>query len=327
MRSGSKPGPQTGPAERYLAALLEYEAAASTPSVELGGDEPISHTFSAADALFLGYFLERFPQGVSVLEVGSSPGVPTLWFAGHPGVSRVVNVSPDAARASTVSGVEFSHERQKIRLYKGSPESLQEALKEVDLPDTEEVVAFVGARAREDVARSLAAVFECYPGATVVLRDLRSDGIPVVHAGIADFVGESGGRYVLRRAGDLGPALAGSGVEVLCSEAGADGVGRVLDEVGKAFSRKLDPLRLLGREEELMNTVSKLNRQLTRAGERDARLQKRVARLAGRVPELEQQLGKQRKRNAALVAHYSGRRYRLADALFDALRRLRGKNG
>lgn len=337
-------------AQRYLAPLRDHEFTALRLFPELRRATMKSRSLSSAGALFLGYFLGLFPQETVVLETGSSIGDSTLWFAEHPKVSRVVSINlnfrmtsshsheEEALPGTEVSGQhelgtldvaravveEYPRGRERVRFYEGSSEMLPDILKETKSPEAEEeLVVFVDGRlTREGVAETLKTVFDEDSRATVILNGCRHERGPFVQAGAVDFVQQSEEKYRFRLVGDLGPALAGSELGVVYFDEDADRIGSALQGASREFSHKLDPLRLLGREEELMNAVSRVNRQLTRANEHRARLERRIARLNETSPALEAQLEKQRAQNAALLAHYSSRRYKLVDALAGALKKL-----
>lgn len=323
MRPERKESSPVDPTRQYLAPLQDYAETA-----------PDSSSFSVSDALFLGYFLERLARKVVVLEIGVTSGASTLWFAKHVQVSRVESIGPnssaevqDIARA-VIRG--YPAELEKVHFHESLPENLAETLREMDLPETGDgLVVFIGGqRTRESIAESLSAVLDFNPSATVLLGNCRHEWGPFVQAGVVDFLERRGDQYRFQLAADLGPTLSGSDIGVLYPVASAAGMEKTLDEVARTFSRKLDLLRLLSREEELMNIVSKLNRQLAQAGERNVRLQRQISRQKNSPPELETRLGaeleRQRARNDALIAHYSSRRYKVVDALLDRLRRLPG---
>lgn len=351
MRSHSEEGSQAVSAQRYLAPVRDYKNTALKLFPELGRTVLESCSVSSSGALFLGYFLDHLPQKTVVLEIGTSTGVSTLWFAEHPKVSRVISVNLNtpmaeevAVRGGALPGEkdskslkdvgtlevarviveEYPEEREKIHFYEGSSGGLPETLKETNSSEAGDgLVVFVdGLRTREIVAESLNAIFGLNPHAVVFLNDCRHGWGPFVQAGVVDFMEQTEDQYYFHLIGDLGPALSGSSIGVLYSGTHATKTGTTLERVSREFSRKLDPLRLLGREEELMNTVSKVNRQLVQTNEQKARLQKQVSRLKKRDPELEAQLEKQKVRNAALLVYYSSRRYKLVDALATTLKKL-----
>lgn len=186
------------------------------------------------------------------------------------------------------------------------------------------LVALVdGLHDRESVSESLKAVFDRDQHAVVFVDDCRHERGPFVQAGVADFMDEAREEHRFRPVASVGPALASSDLAVLYSGSVAAETERTLGEVGRMFSRKLDPLRLLGREEELMNAVSKLNRQLSQTDEHRARLddehkvhlEQRASQLEKKVSRLEAQVARLKARNAELLSRYSSRRYRLADIL------------
>lgn len=323
------------PAQQYLAPLRKHAATASKLFPKLGervlGNSPIS----SADALFLGYFLGLRPGEGAVLEMGPGTGAITLCLAAHPRVSKVVSVNPnppvaeeanserlgtlDVARAVAE---EHPEERSKIHFLENAPDGVPDSAREELARDTEDdrpVALVVSLRAGAEVAGCLRAVFDWNPGAVVLLEGCRGEAGPFVQAGAVNFLEQAREEYRFRLAGDLGPALAGSGFGILYPDAVAGGVEGPLETVGRAFGLDLDPLRLLGRAEELNEAVGEMGRQRDHLEHRISALENETSE---REAELEGQVARLKNRNATLNARLSGRRYKAADAAADRLLQL-----
>ena len=343
--------------QRYLAPLSEYRRTVLDLFPAQGRQVLDRCPFSAADALFLGYFLDHYSRKVFALELGACAGVPAFWLASHPKVSGVTSVNQPPVERSTRRSLEeerteeiglldiaraaleqHPERREKIEFLEGRVNELPaEALR---LPEGEDQVALVSDPVTSrDVVESLVALFGSNPRAVVFLENCRGGRGPFVQAGVAEFLGSSRGGYRFRLTADLGPAFAGSDLGIVCPDPVATKVESSLEEVDRLFSRKLDPLRLLAREEELMDAVRKLNKQLSeqvseqvsetggplerpeaeprrRLEKQDAQHRDKIARLQARIANLEA-------RNADLRSRYSSRRYRLADALAERVLKVR----
>jgi hypothetical protein len=243
---------------------------------------------------------------------------------------------------------EFGEEQQKISLQVGTVGSSQvgvrqesvNSLEKVEIPvpdpsDNASLLAFVdGLHTREGVRADLEAVFDKNPHAVAILDDCRHAWGPFVQAGVVDFMERSEQKYHFRLFGDLGPGLATSKLGVVYPDTDADKTGHSLAELSELFSERLDLLRLLHREEELVGIANEFDRELkqTRAQleevkKRNSQLQERSSHLTERDRELKQtrtQLEEVKKRNSQLqernsqlTTHYSSRRYKLADILTD----------
>ena len=344
-RDWRTPGAERG----YLAPLQEYKETALKLFPELDRRTLDECSISPADALFLGYFLEHGPDGATALEIGPDTGAAALCLVRHPRVSRVVNVNPnppvteeldarledrfggDSGRLEDLGTMDVARavvgecpeESEKAGFFEGG--GLAEALESLSYTDGGGLVVLLeGMRSREEVERSLSTVFDSAPRAIVLVDGCRGSWGLFVQAGVAGFVERANDEYRFRPAGDLGPALAGANFGLLYPESAAAGVEKTLKAVGREFSLKLDPLRLLDREEELMNTVSKVNRQLTRVAGQNAQLERRVERIQNRIPRLEARIERLKSRNARLISQYSRIRYRAANTAAEGLLKLPG---
>lgn len=367
-------------ASKYLEPLDEYRDALIRLFPEFPKHAASDAFLSPADALALGYFLEHCPRGASVLETSASAGASAFFFASHPNVTRVVGVEknpkltdwlatvPDA-RGETVDldsleGVraldvaraalaEFGEEQEKIKLREAAADDARAGTLGMDAADGAGLMAFVsGLQTREGVRAHLEEILEQNPRTLVLLDNCRHARGPFVQAGIVDFMEQAKDDYLLQLMGDLGSGLAGCSLGILYPGTVADETDKVLSAVERAFSERLDPLRLLSREEDLIANVNRTNQELAQARrnvnklesqvsnvkennaklkennarvkensaklkENNAKLKEDNVRLRGRVSRLEQ-------RNSQLSAHNSSRRYRLADVLADGPRKLPG---
>ncbi len=220
---------------------------------------------------------------------------------------------------------ELGAEQEKIELREGVVGSAQVEAGETSPSDTAKIeipvvdsakgaslVAFVnGHHGREGVRADLEEIFDRNPHAIAFLGDYRRARGPFVQAGIVDFMEQASDEYHFQLVGDLGPGLAVSNLGIVYPDSTAAGTRKALVDVGQTFSQRLDLLRLLNREEELIATVSRINQELAQARrqlQHSSRLKEKNGRLKERNSWLEQE-------NSQLIAHNSSRRYKLADAL------------
>lgn len=210
---------------------------------------------------------------------------------------------------------EFGEEQQKISLHVGTVGSSRisigensiDSLEKVEIPmlepsDNVSLLAFVdGLHTKEGVRSDLEAVFEKNPHAVAILDDCRRAWGAFVQAGVVDFMERSERSYHFRLFGDLGPGLATSGLGLVYPDTDADETGYALADLRDLFSERLDPLRLLRREEELVGIANEFDRELKQARFQLAEANKRNSQL--------------QERNSHLTNHYSSRRYKLADTL------------
>lgn len=339
--------------------LREYRETVARLFPALPGDLVDQWSLPDADALVLEHLLECYPREVLVLEVGTRFGDSAFHFAAHPKVREVVSaganleVSEAAAQMAGEDGEtdagfeslrslrslevaraaisEFADEARKIRL-EDSPGGVEVPV--VEPREGASLVAFVGGlRDREAARENLEAVFAGNPRATAIVDGCRRDSGPFVQAGVVSFMEETNQEYRFRLLGDLGPGLASCGLGIVYPRTEAGEIGAVLEDLCGMFSGRLDPLRLLASEEELVETVSKLDRNLKQATaqanhaapqvkkkneqleQRNSNIQKANERLRKNNSYLQQRNSWLEQQHDRLTAHYSSRRYRLADAL------------
>jgi hypothetical protein len=277
---------------------------------------------------FVGVSAVHFASSPKVLRVISVGPNPTIVeeIDDNPGtLGSSVDLEPlrnvrvlDVAQAALA---EFGDEQRKIQLRVGSAGSSQplgiqgnapDGLKRAEEPALEpsdgvSLVAFVdGLHTKEGVRSNLEAVFDKNADAVAILDDCRGSLGPFVQAGVVDFMENARAQYHFQLFGDLGPGVATSNLGIVYPEVVAAEARRTLAEFSGLFSERLDLLRLLGREEELIGAVSLHKNQADRLRKENETLARRNAELEGRA------------------AHYHSRRYKLADAFADRALRLPG---
>lgn len=225
---------------------------------------------------------------------------------------------------------EFGEERAKIDLREGDMENTRPGAEDVSLGDPAEVempvmdakadellVAFVdGHNGREDVRTDLEKIFDRNPDAVAFVGGCRHVRGPFVQAGVVDFVERTSGEYHFRLIGDLGPGLAVSNLGIIYPDSAATEIRKTLAGVAQTFSRRLDPLRLLNREEELIAIVNRTNQELTQARQQlqqNSKLKEKNSRLKRDNDRLNERISQLERKNSQLIAHRSSRRYKLAD--------------
>jgi hypothetical protein len=199
---------------------------------------------------------------------------------------------------------EFDAQNTKIQFCEGVVGSTHTGAKEgffvdetmrIDVPtvDSSEDISLVamvdGLHTREGVQADLAAIFDRNPSAVVLLDDCRHDWGPAVQAGAVSFMEQATGEYHFRLIGDLGPGLATSNLGIICPSSGAAGVNKALNELKLTFSQRLDPLRLLVREGELIATINWHRQKL----QEERRLQQEIKEKQQEIKEKQQQTKQQ----------------------------------
>jgi hypothetical protein len=277
-----------------------------------------TRSISRVDAIVLGYFLECFPREVAVLEIGTFVGVSAFHFASHPKVVRVISVGPDFTIADEIDGMsgilgsidleplrnlrfvdvaqamlaESSDEQQKIEFRLGTVRNSQVVnrggsladLEDVEIPALEpsdgvSLVAFVhGEHTKEGVQAILETIFDKNPRAVVILNDCRGSWGPFVQAGVVGFIEGTQEKHQFQLFGDLGPSIATSGLGIIYSHLDAAEAKQTLVEFSGLFSERLDLLRLLRREEELLNAVNWYKKEADKYKNQAKRLRKRNSR-------------------------------------------------
>lgn len=327
------------PTTDYLEPIGAYKDAVIRSFPELPRAALDNCSMFAVDALALGYFLEYYPRDVTALEVGAFVGVSAFFLASHPRVRNVVSVDPNLPIADELTAnsnvwrgrldleelqeirafdiacgtlEQFDLQRQKIQFLEGVIGTTQvgakgktvEDLEVVEVPEIEQgqLIGIVdGLHTKEGVRRDLEAIFARNPQAVVFLDDCRHRWGPLVQAGAVEFMEQAENEYRFRMLADVSTGLASSNFGIVYPVSSEREVSRTLSEVGNVFSERLDPLRLLAREEELITIVNEVRQ------ERDQNKQQ--------VQE-NKQLVKSLKRDIDhLRNHYASQRYKLADSV------------
>lgn len=295
-----------------------------------------SLSVSAADALFVGHFLDAYPRRVPVFERGVALGSATFLLASHPKVSKVLGTDPNPSIGKSVpsdsddlegSGAMESLEslkvldvahavlaehaavRWKVTLHESKQDSTTTPGLAEESADGDVIVLINDARGREDVYEELAALFDAHPQSIAFIGNCRGGRGPFVQAGVADFLEKTRDDYRFRLGSDLGFGLADSILGVIYAGQAAAEMNEVLGEISGRFSERLDPLQLLQREEELLESVNATKRELDRTRKINSELNNRLSSLT--------------QRNKHLENHYSSRRYKLADAAMDKAQRVK----
>jgi hypothetical protein len=249
----------------------------------------------------------------------------------------------DVARATFAK---FGVERQKVQFCEGVVGITQIGAKEgyyvdqskkIDVPtvDTSEnadLIALVdGLHTREGVQADLAAIFDQDPNAVALMDDCRHAWGPYVQAGVVDFVQQASDKYRFDLIGDLGPGLATSNLGIVYPHSRAAEVRKTLDQVRELFSQRLDPLRLLSREEELISIINNMTGNLQQLRKNNSRLKVQASHLQERESHLEKrnadlitQVSRLKERTEQLATHYSSKRYVIADAAVEKVLRIPG---
>jgi predicted nuclease with TOPRIM domain len=232
----------------------------------------------------------------------------------------------DVARAALA---EFPDEDRKVQLHVGSVGSKRTGIKEsssdgserleapmLELSGEKALVAFVdGLHTREGVQADLEAIFEHNPRAVAILDDCRHTWGPFVQAGVVSYMEGAEDEYDFRLLGDLGPGVATSNLGIVYPKADGALVQRALANFVELFTERLDPLRLLRREEELIATVNRYKdgaNEAAKLQERNARLEEAIADQKERFSERNAELSE---RNAELVERISEQGERISELM------------
>jgi hypothetical protein len=249
----------------------------------------------------------------------------------------------DVARAALA---EFPDEDRKVQLHVGSVGSNRTGIKGsssdgserleapmLELSGEKALVAFVdGLHTKEGVQADLEAIFEYNPRAVAILDDCRHAWGPFVQAGVVSFMEGAEDEYDFRLLGDLGPGVATSNLGIVYPKADGAQVQGVLANFVELFTERLDPLRLLRREEELIATVNRYKdgaNEAAKLQERNARLEEdnadqreRNSELAERNSELAERNSELAERNSELFERISEHKEQ-KDQLGDRISQLR----
>jgi hypothetical protein len=295
--------------------LGEYKETLSRLFPTLPRNVVDARSISDADALVLALFLRSYPHEGDVLALGTDFGVSTFHLASQPSVVRVLAVDPpegekseplagpkpvDVARAALA---EFSDESAKIRLHTGDVRGAW-ANHRGAAPDNSgegPLLAFSnGARTREAVVTNLQAIFDANTRAIAILDHCKGGGSPFVPAGIADFMERAEGEYHFRLFGDLTSGVATSNLGIVYADEDAAEIQRYLEEFGRLFSERMDPLWLACREQEMIGIVNAYKDEAESLGRKHQGLIGEYDDLEGRNKELHKRVSQLDKRKSQL---------------------------
>src|ERR687897_803782 len=341
-------GERTARVVDHTRRLEEYKETLSRLFPSLPRETVDARSIRDVDALVLALFLRCYPHEVNVLEVGTCYGVSTFHIASQPSVVKVVGVNPDSLESeqareapdtpdpeagpespqgpnkidvARAALAEFTEEGAKVQLRTGALSSAwteqrgdspngSEKEPAQDLPEGEPLLAFVGgARTREAVQADLQAIFEARPRAIAIIDRLRGAEGPFVQAGIAGFLEGAPGEYHFKLLADLTTGLATSNLGIVYPDSDAAEVQGCLEELGRLFSERLDPLWLAAREQDLIGHVNTFKDEANALSERlqdlsdehrlltndNKALQKRISQLEKRKAQLEERTAGLRK--------------------------------
>ena len=125
------------------------------------------------------------------------------------------------------------------------------------------------------------------------------------------------GKHHFQLFGDLGSSVATSNLGIVYPDIDAAEVRQTLVEFSESFGKRLDLLRLLRREEELIEVVNSFGKEVDRLQTVADGLRRKREYLTKRNAQLKEQ-------NSRLVTRYSRRRYTLIDALSERVLRVPG---
>jgi hypothetical protein len=229
----------------------------------------------------------------------------------------------DIARAVLA---EFPDENRKVQLHEGTvgtdrigiqedssagPEKLEEPMSDPmsELSAEEPLVAFVdGLHTSRGVQADLQAIFAFNPRAVAILDDCRHTWGPFVQAGVVRFMEGAEHEYGFRLLGDLSPATATSNLGIVYPRVDGAKVQGALTEFAELFTERLDLLRLLRREEELIATVNRYKdtaNEATTLQERNARLEEEISAQREHNSELAERNSELAERNSEAGEHNS----------------------
>ncbi len=309
-----------------LRRLRAYRAAATRRFPAL--DHRLVDTWSLRDhdALALSLLLEVCPGPVVVLEVGTFIGVAAFHFAGHANVTRVIIVDPNLTVAEAVNARrhrmavhvesgplnelrvldvtrtlldEFDEQRGKIQLVQGvlarEYGAGANAVNPVSVPSPPEMngtrlIAFVDAlHTKAGVHATLGAIFDAHPRALVLLDDCRFTWGPFVQAGVAEFLEQAKDAYRFQLLADLNPSLGSCQLGMVYNEKQRDEAAELLARFAASFTRRLDPIALLAREDQLSSRIRSLLDELAEVRQEVAALGDRCSAAHRALEESQQQ--------------------------------------
>jgi DNA repair exonuclease SbcCD ATPase subunit len=142
---------------------------------------------------------------------------------------------------------------------------------------------------------------------------------------------QAAGEYSFYLTSDLGRSLATSNLGIIYPNSVATEVRRALNELDRMFSQRLDPLRLLSREEELIITINRTNQELQQTNQKLQQVKQQLQQAKQQLQQTNQTLQQahenlrhSRDSSRALLSRVSSRRYKVADAVAESALRIPG---
>jgi len=291
-------------------------------------------TLTPVDALAISELLTSVGRPVTVFDVGTFVGGSAFLFGSHPAVVRVVSIDPNPLIADEINdkrdtlgtwldAIENTELRvqdiaalalarfpavaarfQLLRGHLGAPSDLAsaEATETISLPASDggasQLVVFVdGGHSAEAVYEDLCEIFRQRPDAIAVLDDCRYAWGPFVQAGVARFLDERAAmadEHRFRLLADLVPSLGRANLGTV-HKAGVPQLDQIVEAFARRFSKRMDLLTLLAREDELLQLQGASLRELEPLRERARQLEAELERIhrelgaaKARVVDLEQ---------------------------------------
>ncbi len=272
-------------------------------------------TLAPVDALAVSELLASVGRPVTVFDVGTFVGGSAFLFACHPAVVRVVSIDPNPLIADEINdkrdtlgtwldAIENTElrvqdiaalalarfpevaERIDLRLgHLGAPSDLVSAqlTGAVPLPRPDDgasqLIVFVdGGHTADAVYEDLREIFRQRPDAVAVLDDCRYAWGPFVQAGVARFLDErsaQGDEHRFRLLADVAPSLGRANLGMVY-KAREPLLEDIVWAFARRFSKRMDLLRLLEREDELLQLQTASLQELETARERTEHLEAEI---------------------------------------------------
>jgi hypothetical protein len=246
-----------------------------------------SSSMGLIDAVVLRELLDVSDEPVEVIDVGGFFGVSTFLFASHPAVRQVISVdrssvlsdrlgedplkvqgvvrSALAGFPEAASKMRFSDEAERIGTEEGSivPRFDLAALSPGD--ETTLFGFLDGDRTSEEVFADLEFLLSARPESLVFLDGCRHSSGPLVQAGVARFLTSHRQEYTFQLLADLSPGLGASNLGAVYLSTSDGALPERLAYLVGSLSNRLDPLRQLEREQELIARILTYRRELAEA--------------------------------------------------------------
>jgi hypothetical protein len=243
-----------------------------------------SSCLAFADAVTLWNLLGTFDEPVEVVDVGAFFGVSTFLFASHQAVRQVVSVDRSSALSDRfgddplkVQGVVRSvlascpDAASKVRYSDDiglTGTKRERGMSRFDLAalssgDEAVLLGYVdGDRTSEEVFADLDFLLSARPECLLLVDGCRHRSGPFVQAGVARFLTMRPEEYTFRLLADLSPGLGASNLGAVFPATSDGALPERLSLLVGSLSERLDPLRQLEREQELVARAVAYKREL-----------------------------------------------------------------